>query len=243
LARVLLFLLSLWLVKDNAVNIDLGFIEYPRGPHVTSVTSNFRAVRYSTADGSFESIEFRDSEARNARDIFGRLFGKEVINRDEYHGWVMSEDFNRLNRVFVSVQSARASSELGTKIARYVTCLETLFCTDASEMAHKLAERVAFFVGNSGTERVTIFKQVKAAYNVRSKVVHGDKISRKLSDQASDLVRNCDELLRKSLYKILITPGLAEIFSAPPPALENYFTNMIIGDGAARALDDGDSRA
>src|SRR5205807_607489 len=43
LARVLLFLLSLWLVKDNAVNIDLGFIEYPRGPHVTNVTSNFRA--------------------------------------------------------------------------------------------------------------------------------------------------------------------------------------------------------
>jgi hypothetical protein len=234
LGRVQIFLSALWLLKDNAVNFELGFLEYPyRDLRRSTVTSNFRAVRFSKADGTFESVEFVDSEARNAREIFQKLFSAEIVDRDEYRGWVVPEDFNRLSRVFYFVQGARSSSDLGNKIARYVTCFEALFCTDSSEMAHKLSERVAFFVGKDSAERINIFRKIKAAYNVRSKVVHGDKISKKLAEQATDLVRTCDELLRNSLTKILTTPGLPKIFSGVPGELEEYLTNMILGQNQA----------
>ena len=230
LGRVQLFLLALWLVKDNSVNFELGFLEYPHGnPHGSTVTSNFRAVRFSKADGSFDLMEFTDSEARNSRDLFAKLFGADVVDRDEYRGFLVPEDFNRLSRVFYFVQAARGSSDLGSKIARYVTCFEALFCTDSSEMAHKLAERVAFFLGDNAAERTNIFKSIKAAYSVRSKVVHGDKIGKKLAEQASDLCGICDELLRKSLAKILTTRGLPEIFLHPPHELEKYLTGMVLG--------------
>jgi Apea-like HEPN len=147
-------------------------------------------------------MEFTDSEARNARDICEKLFGADVIDRDEYRGFLVPEDFNRLSLVFYFVQAARGSSDLGRKIAQYVTCFEALFCTDSSEMTHKLAERVAFFLGENGAERTSIFKNIKAAYTVRSKVVHGDKIDKKRANQAPDLSRTCDELLRKSLAKV-----------------------------------------
>lgn len=237
LGRVQLFLLALWLVRDNSVNVELGFLEHPHGNALGStVTSNFRAVRFSKADGSFEEMEFTDSEARNARDLFARLFAAEIVDRDESHGFLVPEDFNRLSRVFYFVQAARGSSDLGSKIARYVTCFEALFCTNSSEIALKLAERVAFFLGKDANERSIIFKNIKAAYNVRSKVVHGDQIGKKLAGQASTLVGICDELLRKSLAKILMTPGFPEIFLRPPHELEEYLTNMILGNDDIHAI-------
>jgi hypothetical protein len=83
-------------------------------------------------------------------------------------------------------------------------------------------------LGNDGGERIAIFKRIKAAYNVRSKVVHGDRIAKKLAEQAADLARTCDDLLRKSLLKIITTPGLPEIFSRPPHELEEYLTYMVL---------------
>jgi Apea-like HEPN len=96
-------------------------------------------------------------------------------------------------------------------------------------MTHKLAERVAFFLGENGAERTSIFKNIKAAYTVRSKVVHGDKIDKKRANQAPDLSRTCDELLRKSLAKVLTNPGLPEIFLGPPGEREEYLTGMVLG--------------
>ena len=229
LGRVQIFLGALWLLKDNAVNFDLGFAEYPYRGARRSITSNFRAIRFSKADGTFDPVVFTESDVRNAREIYSKLFSKEIVDRDEYTGWIVPEDFERLSRIFYFVQGgARGSSDLGNKIARYATCFEALFCTDSSEMAHKLAERIAFFLGNDGSERINIFKKIKVAYSVRSKVVHGDKLSKKVGDQASDLVRTCDDLLRKSLIKILTTNGLRQIFSRPSHELEEFLTCMVL---------------
>ena len=96
-------------------------------------------------------------------------------------------------------------------------------------MAHKLAERVAFFVGEAPSERSAIFKGIKAAYNIRSKTVHGAKIAKKLAEQAPATAGTCDELLRKTLGKILTTPGLPEVFAAPSHDLEEYLANLVLG--------------
>ena len=229
LGNVLLFLLALWFVKDNSVNIELGFLEYPHGnPSVAKVTSNFRAARFAQADGSIRETEFTESEARCARDVYKMLFAADVVDQDENSGYLMPEDFSRLSRLFYFIQSTRNSSDLSIRIAGYVTCFEALFCTDSSEMAHKLSERVAFFLGKTPAERSDIFKHVKAAYNIRSKAVHGDKISKKLADQALSISVECDQLLRNALFKILTTPSLSKVFSGFSQSLEEYFTSLVL---------------
>lgn len=236
LAQAHLFLLALWLVKDNSVNVESGFLEYPHGdPRRSTVTSNSRAVRFAKADGSLQETEFTESEARGARDLYSKLFAASVIDQDEYRGYLVPEDFSRLSRLFYFIQAARGSSDLGNKIASYVTCFEALFCTDSSEMAHKLSERVAFFLAETGPQRSQIFKQVKTAYNIRSKVVHGDKIGRRLAEQALGISVTSDDLLRNALGKILTTRGLPEVFSGPSQALEEYLTSLVLGDRSMNA--------
>lgn len=233
-AEVNFFLLSMWLLKDNSVNIELGFLEWPLVNKCGSnVTSNTRAIRFANADGGIKEIEFTDSEVREARDIYSTLFAANITTRDDYQGYVIPEDINRLSRVFYYTQGARGSSNLSNRISTYVTCFEALFCTDSSEMAHKLSERMAFFLGETPTRRLEIFKQVKLAYNIRSKSVHGDKISKKLAEQVLSISLACDQLLRKALIKILENPSLQEVFSGSSQALEDYFTNLVLG-GAER---------
>jgi hypothetical protein len=231
LGQVHYFLLSAWLLKDNAVNIELGFLEWPHGDPVGSaVTSNARAIRFAKADGSYGDTEFTDAEAREARDICSKLFEANVVDQPEDHGYVVPEGFSRLSRVFYFAQAARGSSDLGDRIASYVTCFEALFCTDSSEIAHKLGERLAFFLGETPTRRLEIFRQMKAAYNIRSKVVHGDKIGRRLAENALAISAACDELLRAALIKILTTKGLPEVFSRQPEELERFFLGLVFGE-------------
>jgi hypothetical protein len=208
LDHVQTFLMALWLVKDNAVNNELGFFEYPYKPSRPSkvgVTSNFLAVRFSKADGSVDATDFTESERREARDLYS-TFSANLVHHDGYRGFVLPEEYQRLSRIFYFVQSARQTLNLGNKISRYITCFETVFCTEAVEMAHKLAERVAFFLANTPTERPTTFRNIKTAYNIRSKTTHGDKISKKLGEQAQSIAVGCDKLLRDAWIKIVTTP-------------------------------------
>ena len=225
------FLQSLWLIKDNSVNFELGFQEFPfKKGYTSSVNSNFLAFFVSKADGSRDFTEFDSSEARAARDIATKLFSPSPREAED-QGYIVPEDFNRLSRVLHFLQVARASSDLGLKVAHYVTCFEALFSTDSTELAHKLAERMALFLGKNVGERTKIFKQVKAAYNIRSKVVHGDKITKKIAEQIHELLRSCDELLRGSLMKILTTPNLPGVFLRSPNDLEDYFIGMVLDNG------------
>lgn len=230
LRHVQLFLTALWLVKDNSVNTEMGFLEYPHGSQTGSwVSSNFLALRFSKADGSIGDTEFTESEARNARDVQSKLFKTTGVRNDESRGYVLPYTYNRLSRVFFFTQGARNTSNLGEKIASYMTCFEALFCTDSAEIAHKLSERVAFFLAESPTERASIFGNVKIAYDIRSKTLHGNTLKPKRAEQAPSVASQCDELLRKTLRKIISTPGLPETFTGDSDLLEKYLIRLVLG--------------
>jgi hypothetical protein len=52
---------------------------------------------------------------------------------------------------------------------------ESIFCEDAGELTHKLSTRVARFLEHDQQKRERLRYNIKAAYTVRSKVVHGQK--------------------------------------------------------------------
>ncbi len=67
----LFFLRGLWLIRDNAVNIEQGFVEHPhRGGLGSAVSSNSIRVSYTDASGGSSVQDFSEEEMRGARDMF-----------------------------------------------------------------------------------------------------------------------------------------------------------------------------
>ncbi len=135
----------------------------------------------------------------------------------------------KLERVYYFSQGARGASNLGVKITFYGTCFEALFCTESSEISYKLAERVAFFCEDSPAARLDILRTMKAAYNIRSKTVHGDKLKPAVAQQAATVAAQCDMLLRRILTKLLESRNLYDLFTGKPEDLEDYLVRMVFG--------------
>ena len=130
------------------------------------------------------------------------------------------------------LDQARSMIEVGLKLTLYVTCLETLFSTDALELSNKLAQRVAFFVGGNSIERQDIFKIMKNIYAGRSKVIHGDAVNEAI--KILEASQNADQLLRRVLNKIYSHAENKSLFESNNEDFNNYFDDLILsGDIAA----------
>jgi len=78
--------------------------------------------------------------------------------------------------------------------------LENLFLKNTSqELSYKLSMRMAYILGKDKKDRINIYRFIKDAYNLRSKIVHGEKLD-KLDNQRFLELR---ELTRKSIIYFL----------------------------------------
>lgn len=78
--------------------------------------------------------------------------------------------------------------------------LENLFLKKTSqELSYKLSMRMAYILGKDKKDRINIYRFIKDAYNLRSKIVHGEKLD-KLDNQKFLELR---ELTRKSIIYFL----------------------------------------
>jgi hypothetical protein len=220
------FLLNfLWLIKDNSVNFDMAYLQCnePRG---VRTHSNYIAILYVNCVGKREKITFSRDELKLARKIFRTMFSKEPI--EHHKGTGLQKGLQRIEVVFYFLQAVRSNKDLAIKIVNYCTCFESLFSTGIGELAHQLAERVAFFIGENSKERRDIFVKIKEAYGIRSKIVHGDLLSPSKIDNLSNISKNCDDLLRKILFKLLSDKDNIAVLSNTDK-LDNFFLDKIFG--------------
>lgn len=230
LIEVRTFLQMLWLVKANSVNVDLGYLEHPYKSSVatkTSVTRNSIAHIFSTSRGEVLTTEFSREELRKARQLF-REFSGGTKRRFQI---AIDEELSRFERAFYFMSAARASSDLGVKIANYCICFETLFSTDVQELSHKLAERIACFLEKDLPNRISVFQTIKKAYAVRSKVIHGSKGSPKAAAQINEGSVSCDNIVRRIFLRIIEEPSFRKYFLGAPSDkdFEDYFITLILG--------------
>lgn len=82
------------------------------------------------------------------------------------------------------------------KLIDYMIAFEALFFKqgEVGEFKHKLATRVARFLGETYEERQTISKQIKEFYVKRSQIVHGERIKLEHS-----FIRDAENRLRKAI--------------------------------------------
>jgi len=229
LSLLQLFLSCLWLVKDNSVNFELGFLESPHRGMTVNVTSNSRSVRFSSSKGVFNKTDFSADELRAARNIFQKLYGGPTPEKISRNPVISLPDLtNRFERVMYFVQTARSASELSIKVAQYVTCLECLFCTDSSELSHKMSERAALFLATSKLRRLELYNELKSAYAVRSRVVHGDRLPAKYVSLLPRICEQLDQVLREAVYKIVTSEQYYPLFTGRSEELERFFLEIVL---------------
>ena len=143
--------------------------------------------------------------------------------------FLMEKGGCRSGRAFQYIDLARTSPNIGFKIAHYISAFEALFSTSSAELSHKLSERVAFFLGNYGYNKREVYKNIKEAYDVRSKLVHGDSLSSNKIEKITEISSICDSYLRHIMQLFFGELSLVNIFDVAQGELDDYFNSLILG--------------
>jgi len=237
------FFMALWLVRDNSVNCELGFLEHDVPGQGVTHESNFIAALFSNARGSTGSVAFSVEEVRQAAGYFKTFFlpvmfgmapntefAAEVLPGKSARPILISaKGVNRLSRLLYFLSAARSANDLGVKVSLYMTSFEIMFSTETTELTHRLSERVAFFLYREPADRLAAYRRVKRGYNIRSKVIHGSVLSDSLQKELADASGEIDELLRQLVQKIASDAAARQVFEMDDGKLEDYFTRLAIG--------------
>lgn len=200
-----LFLHHIWFVKDHAINTEMAYACWWQSHEdVVTTRSYIGGVLTTTSDGTTPPTTLEHGEFTASRELFLRFLPRfEPSHR---------KPLSRLDRAFYFIQAARASNEPAIKVANYCTALEALFSNDSQELSHKLAERISWMLCAGPEERLDTFRRIKAAYGVRSKVVHGSGWQGDSSVPGTS--RYLDQVLRTLFVRLRKDDTPREVFEA-----------------------------
>lgn len=224
------FLRSLWLIKDHSVNVGNSFSVVDSGTPQMVVSSNYMTDRFLRIGGSTEPVTFSVDEIAEGIRIHDRLEGYLHTKKSRDIDVMMDKTFSRIGRAIQFVQFARISKNEALRIAHYCSAFETLFSTEATELSHRLSQRVALFAGETASAKRDIYRKMKRAYNVRSKVTHGDALSQKQVEELPSVSGDCDGILRQCLKKIILEDHHTATFDSKTDVLEEFFFENLFPD-------------
>jgi hypothetical protein len=197
LHNVMAFTYALWMVKDNAADLDRGWL-YIKNEASQYCHNNTVSRRTSTARGDFTSIEFSREDLKHAR--LAKLSMTDPIY-ETGDATALVDKTLRYQRFTYFLSGARQAKDVGLKISLYVTALEALVSSSSTEVTHQVAERVACLLEPPWKGRVDAYRKMKQAYSYRSKVVHGASFKESafahLIETSEYLDMTCRSLSRK----------------------------------------------
>lgn len=221
------FIQSLWFSKDNSASVTGSYFEIEalnyvnsKGASVVNYNSNGKIVSTTiTPHDIFLATEIHQSLTKimpkREHVMFDELPGIiSVLNDDTRSKQIIlpkaplnynHNDQNRIERALMFLHIARNHSYMLYRLAFFVPVLECLFgdSGNKAEITHKVAERVAFYIGKSAAERHECFNNVKDAYAIRSKFIHGDVFEKTSVNSVNELSPKIEEIARKVLKNII----------------------------------------
>lgn len=227
-------LFFLWFVKDNSISLDFisGIIDEKEIIVVTKCL-----ILYTNRFGEFEAEKFSEYELKKALEIqqkYNSIFQpkresfKDIVNKiDTNYNTTSYNEHNRIQRSIKFLQALRATVFLPQKISLYIPIFECLFSIDATEISHKVSERIAYYLGSNKEERLEIFKTTKECYDLRSKFFHGSDLGKSHNTFESQkiLAEKVDEICRKILLKVIHEDS--SIFLDTKPNLQFFFDSLL----------------
>ena len=219
----------LWLIKDNSVSFDRGFLQYPYKTEPSRISVNNWTAQYNKTDGQCAVTEFSKTELEEAMCMYNSLYGtpsSSDVSPPLTPGTAGA--VNRLSRAFYFLQGARSMADLPHKVTYYCTSFEALVSTHSSELAHQVSERVAVLISEDPSEALEIYRNLKKAYGTRSKLIHGDQLT-SAEDQYLTEAKNCDRYLRRLLRAMLTKEGVAKALEQKPKKVDQFFLGKLFG--------------
>lgn len=107
----------------------------------------------------------------------------QIINTEQnskvfhYYTFDPYNNYDRITRSIQFIAFARSQSEPTLKIVFYILFLEILLSRSNSKISENLRTRTALLISKSQRENSWVIERVKSAYGIRSKYVHGSKMS------------------------------------------------------------------
>lgn len=172
------------------------------GPNFCMQVSPPRCVRYSRDRDAMEPLiegnEYHLTEGEIAD--LGALYD-QLCNLDLRKNRRLQTALFRLNLTH--------RAPLAYKPVDLMIGLEALYTGDSQELAYKLATRAAYVLGDTEARRARIWAVLKAAYNVRSDIVHGKRLPNTIKlgkgqpIDALGMVLEVEDILRMSTKRFM----------------------------------------
>ncbi len=232
--------MMLWVLEDNAVFVDTGYGEIlVSATDVLQLHVSITPTLFS-ASGEQPTTKFSRDDLLKASELSRRWnahLKKTVSEAEASADTLISRDSNgvlgshkgstRLSRFFHFLQIARSATDQGVRIALYFSALESLFTTDNKDIAHKVSDRVSCFIETDGEAREDTYRQMKRAYNVRSRVVHGSCLEAKAEEELFETSKRLDFFLRRVFGKMLDEARTLDQFDEPVELFSEYLRKLV----------------
>lgn len=242
------FLCCLWFIRDNSVNLKGCYVRVLQDNIATDECFLLRPAQvFSSCNCETIETDFSFEELKKTHEITKKLGELMVLNKKKSSnqnnltlkninskaglylgdiGVFNHHGTNRISRAFSFLFTARTCSDVLLKISLYMNAYECLFTTNATEIAHKMAERVAYYSGEDKKNRLAVFELIKDAYNVRSRYLHGKESDEKTTlAKIIDILTRLDSLTRRLFTKIILEDS--EMFLKKDHDLESYFSTLM----------------
>jgi len=150
---------------------------------------------------------------RTLWELFGRI------------DWAKCPSLAQATRRFNRSYSYRPGDQ-AERMTELVAALEALFLYETDELAYRLALRASYFLSSRPAARANIFDLLKAAYRVRSKVVHGERPPKTVR------VRGANAPLEDVANAVahIVRASLTRYMSAVQTASENKLKRTLFDD-------------
>ncbi len=216
------FINTFWLIKDNSITGMQAVCHLNTFLQLSGVHWN-NEVNFN-ARGQLEDVVFTAEDLREARYMFLKfpmicpnLFNELIIELTDaaefnapnitFHKHNYME-YDRIERAFVTLYTARGQADLPFRISLYMSVMECLFANgERSEINFKISLRAAYYLTNDLDERIEIQDCLSNGYGIRSSFFHGIDIRKKEKNKYSEeklaeLSVSIDNILRRVFRKI-----------------------------------------
>ena len=213
------FALGCWLVKDCSIQCKSSFLI---NPIIEYYQKNTCLIDTSTSQGNHRITSFSEKKIHEALNwmevILPHFYPPEAdISPFEPYEWESSLiDINshiagtgtNFYRTLYKIQEARASSSISTKIDRYCSALECLYCLEQNHKAG-ISTITANFLKCYNLPNIQ--EDMKDAYGIRSDSSHGDELKYLKKHNRGDMIELCtriDDYVRHVLRDVFVQKEL-----------------------------------
>ncbi|KIA97348.1 hypothetical protein OA88_21395 [Flavobacterium sp. JRM] len=213
------FIQALWIVKDNSIYKEIGYLKYRNDE---MFFSNFIAQINSNCFGKKVVSIYDYDEVLLAKKYYHKL-KKYASNGSDFEYSNLTSDSNRISRYLYYLNGARMLPDIGFKYALYCTALESLLATKCNNITKQLANRVDYILSK---EALNVKSCVYKAYDYRSQIFHGNTFKDNDIKKKEKLLNNLqilDEICRLVFQEIFNNEEYEQVLLLDNEKIDTYF--------------------